>query len=66
MYYTDSGIGEIDVLPTDEYEKRPGCLAMALTFGMAAKHGDPRGAAHGDEHPSHRGGQGPRACGFRD
>jgi hypothetical protein len=25
-YYTDAGIGEIDVLRSDEYEKRPGCL----------------------------------------
>lgn len=32
--------------------------SMALTAGMAAKHGDPRGAAHGDDHPSHRRGQG--------
>ena len=25
-YYPDAGIGEIDVLRVDEYEKRPGCL----------------------------------------
>jgi hypothetical protein len=25
-YYPDAGIGEIDVLRVDEYEKGPGCL----------------------------------------
>lgn len=25
-YYPDAGIGEIDVLRGDEYEKHPGCL----------------------------------------
>ena len=25
-YYPEAGIGEIDVLRVDEYEKRPGCL----------------------------------------
>jgi hypothetical protein len=34
MYYTDSGIGEIDVLRSDEYEKRPGCLD-----GVDIRHG---------------------------
>lgn len=48
-YYPDAGIGEIDVLRVDGYEKRPGCLDGRRHPARPAKQGDPRSAARGDE-----------------
>jgi hypothetical protein len=57
-YYTDAGIGEIDVLRRDEYEKLPGCLDAVDIPRDQLNTVIHEVMQHGPEHPSHRGGEG--------